>query len=278
MILYQTTHGILVADEVGGPYKLIAELRWDDLFTSKHVKKRVLALAGSSEGHLETVRPQELLPPIGSQEIWAAGVTYLRSKTARMEESADAGASNFYDLIYNAHRPEIFYKGTAHRVAGHEQQLTLRHDSKWMVPEPELTLAFANDGGFIGYTIGNDMSSRDIEGENPLYLPQAKVWDKCAGLGPGLLLADQYPKPETRIAISIRRNNAEIFQGQTEIAKMKQPFENLREHLFRCNSFPMGCYLMTGTGVVPPDQFTLQSKDEITITIDGAGTLTNTVA
>jgi 2-dehydro-3-deoxy-D-arabinonate dehydratase len=179
--------------------------------------------------------------------------------------------------VYSAHRPELFFKATPHRVAGHGQPMRLRSDSKWNVPEPELTLAFTSGGKLIGYTIGNDLSSRDIEGENPLYLPQAKVWDTCAGLGPGLLLSESYPSPETRIAISIRRAGAEVFGGETSIANMKQKFENLRDHLFRDNSFPNGCYLMTGTGVVPGNDFTLASGDEMSITIDGVGTLTNTI-
>jgi 2-dehydro-3-deoxy-D-arabinonate dehydratase len=210
--------------------------------------------------------------------VWAAGVTYLRSRTARMEESATAGGSDFYDKVYNAHRPELFFKATPHRVVGHRHSMTLRPDSAWNVPEPELTLAFNNRGELLGYTIGNDLSSRDIEGENPLYLPQAKVFDTCAGLGPGLALAIAYPPPETTIRMSIRRNNSEVFSGETQLAKMKQPLENLREHLFRHNSFPTGCYLMTGTGIVPDDSFTLQPRDEIAITIQGVGTLVNVIA
>jgi 2-dehydro-3-deoxy-D-arabinonate dehydratase len=195
-----------------------------------------------------------------------------------MEESATAGGSDFYDRVYHAHRPELFFKATPHRVVGHEQTMRLRKDSRWNVPEPELTLAFSNRGEMLGYCVGNDLSSRDIEGENPLYLPQAKVFDTCAALGPGLLLTEKYPSGETTIRMSIRRNHAEIFSGETQIANMKQSFENLREHIFRHNSFPHGCYLMTGTGIVPSDDFTLQSGDEISITIDEVGTLTNPIA
>jgi 2-dehydro-3-deoxy-D-arabinonate dehydratase len=215
------------------------------------------------------------LPPIGSQEVWAAGVTYLRSRTARMEESATAGGSDFYDRVYHAHRPELFFKATSHRVVGHGQTMRLRKDSRWNVPEPELTLAFSNRGELLGYCVGNDLSSRDIEGENPLYLPQAKVFDTCAALGPGLLLTDAYPPGDTMIRMTIRRENRDLFRGETQIANMKQSFENLREHLFRHNSFPHGCYLMTGTGIIPADDFTLQSGDEISIMIDNVGTLTN---
>jgi 2-dehydro-3-deoxy-D-arabinonate dehydratase len=156
--------------------------------------------------------------------------------------------------------------------------MRLRKDSRWNVPEPELTLAFSNRGGLLGYCVGNDLSSRDIEGENPLYLPQAKVFDSCAALGPGLFLTDAYPPGDTTIRMTIRRENREVFSGETRIANMKQPFENLREHLFRHNLFPHGCYLMTGTGIVPGDDFTLQLGDEISITIDNVGTLTNFIA
>jgi 2-dehydro-3-deoxy-D-arabinonate dehydratase len=172
----------------------------------------------------------------------------------------------------------LFFKATPHRVVGHGQSMRLRRDSHWNVPEPELTLAFSSGGELLGYTIGNDLSSRDIEGENPLYLPQAKVYDSCAALGPGLLLTGTYPPAETSIRMTIRRANVEVFSGQTQVANMKQSFENLREHLFRQNSFPHGCYLMTGTGIVPTDDFALEPNDEISITIDAVGTLTNVVA
>jgi 2-dehydro-3-deoxy-D-arabinonate dehydratase len=251
---------------------------WDDLFAARNsidglqrafeeASRRAEADADSAE--------MALLPPIGTQEVWAAGVTYLRSRTARMEESATSGASQFYDKVYNAHRPELFFKATPHRVVGHGGAMTLRRDSNWLVPEPELALAFDHRGHLVGYTVANDLSSRDIEGENPLYLPQAKVFDRCAALGPGLLLARSYPLASTAIQISIRRGGSEAFRGETSIAQMKQTFENLREHLFRHNSFPSGCYLMTGTGVVPGDDFSLKPGDEVAITIPEVGTLAN---
>jgi 2-dehydro-3-deoxy-D-arabinonate dehydratase len=254
-------------------------IAWDDVFTgaitpSELVRMRPAKPDAKQRG---TQVDGRLLAPIGTQEVWAAGVTYLRSRTARMEESATAGGSDFYDKVYHAHRPELFFKATPHRVVGHAQSMTLRQDSAWNVPEPELTLAFNNRGELLGYTIGNDLSSRDIEGENPLYLPQAKVFDTCAALGPALFLTTEYPPPETAIRMSIRRNNQDVFAGETLIANMKQPFENLREHLFRHNSFPTGCYLMTGTGIVPDDTFTLQSRDEIMITIEALGTLANVI-
>jgi 2-dehydro-3-deoxy-D-arabinonate dehydratase len=279
VLLYQTIGGLAVSDRAGGSLRSLASGTFDDFFRGVKILSELAeySTTGNAGQEVDVDTGIGLLPPIGTQEVWAAGVTYLRSRSARMEESSAAGGASFYDRVYNAHRPELFFKATPHRVVGHGQPMRLRPDSKWNVPEPELTLAFTNRGDFLGYTIGNDLSSRDIEGENPLYLPQAKVFDTCAGLGPGLLLADTYPGPETSIAISIRRGGAEVFSGATKIANMKQTFENLREHLFHHNSFPNGCYLMTGTGVVPPNDFTLQPGDEMSITIDGVGTLTNTI-
>ncbi|HEX2862116.1 MAG TPA: fumarylacetoacetate hydrolase family protein [Lacunisphaera sp.] len=222
--------------------------------------------------------PANLAAPIGTQEVWAAGVTYLRSRTARMEESKDAGGGTFYDKVYHADRPELFFKGTPHRVAGPGTPVRIRGDSKWNVPEPELTLAINSRGRIFGYTVGNDMSSRDIEGENPLYLPQAKVYDRSTGLGPCVFVTDEPLPLTTVIAIAINRDGATAFTGSTQISQIKRKFSELAEFLFRDNSFPHGAYLMTGTGIVPPDAFTLRSGDEIRITIEPVGTLVNTVA
>ena len=216
--------------------------------------------------------------PIQSQEVWAAGVTYFRSMTARKEESKDAGGGTFYDRVYHAERPELFFKSAAHRVVGPGQPVRIRRDSKWNVPEPELTLAINSRGRIFGYTIGNDMSSRDIEGENPLYLPQAKTYDGSASLGPALLVTDQPLAPTTEIAIEIRRGGGVVFAGATTISQIKRTFASLAEFLFCETSFPHGCFLMTGTGVVPPDQFTLQRGDEVRITVAPIGTLSNPVA
>ena len=216
--------------------------------------------------------------PIGRQEVWAAGVTYLRSRTARMEESKDAGGGTFYDKVYQAARPELFFKGTPHRVAGPGTPVRIRGDSHWNVPEPELTLALNRDGRLFGYTVGNDMSSRDIEGENPLYLPQAKVYDRSTALGPCLLVTNEPLPPATTIAIVIHRDGAAVFSGSTPISQIKRSFTELAGYLFRDNSFPHGAYLLTGTGIVPPDAFTLRAGDEIRITIEPIGTLMNTVA
>ncbi len=222
--------------------------------------------------------PPSLRAPLQSQEVWAAGVTYFRSRTARMEESKDAGGGSFYDKVYHAERPELFFKSTASRVAAPGTPVRIRADSKWNVPEPELTLAINARGRIFGYTIGNDMSSRDIEGENPLYLPQAKVYDRSAALGPCLLVTADVLPPETEIALEIHRGGTVVFSGTTCINQIKRGFDDLAGFLFRDNVFPQGCYLMTGTGIVPPDGFTLQSGDEVHITIEPVGTLINPVA
>ncbi|MFD2520588.1 fumarylacetoacetate hydrolase family protein [Emticicia soli] len=218
-----------------------------------------------------------LLPPIVSQEVWASGVTYLRSKNARMEESKDAGGRDFYDRVYSAERPEIFFKATAARTVGHKQGVKIRRDSKWNVPEPELTLFVNASGTIAGYTIGNDMSSRDIEGENPLYLPQAKSYDKSAAIGPCILVLEQPIPKETEIRLDIERNGINIFSQSTHLTQMKRELPELVRYLtFDC-TFANGCFLMTGTGIVPPDSFSLIQGDTVHISIEGIGTLTNTV-
>ncbi|HEX2852208.1 MAG TPA: fumarylacetoacetate hydrolase family protein [Opitutaceae bacterium] len=250
-------------------------LTWDELFSAEDPVARVRSAL--PKGAPAAV-PHPLRAPIQSQEVWAAGVTYLRSRTARMEESKDSGGGTFYDKVYVAERPELFFKATPHRVAGPGEPVRIRGDSRWNVPEPELTLAINSRGRIFGYTIGNDMSSRDIEGENPLYLPQAKCYDRSAALGPGLFLSDDPLPSTTAITIEIRRAAAAVFNGSTAISQIKRTFPSLVEFLFRDNSFPQGCYLMTGTGIVPPDNFTLRSGDEIRITIPPIGTLINSVA
>src|SRR5580704_707248 len=219
-----------------------------------------------------------LVAPIEEQEVWAAGVTYFRSRTARMAESEAAGGMTFYDRVYTAARPELFFKSTPHRTVGPGAPVRIRHDSKWNVPEPELTLLVSPKGKILGYTVGNDMSSRDIEGENPLYLPQAKVYDGSCALGPGLLIVNQPLPSTTGIHIEILRGGSAVFADSTTLEAMKRKPAELVDYLFRENSFPDGCFLLTGTGIVPPHDFTLASGDEIAITIDGIGTLSNPVA
>ena len=221
---------------------------------------------------------ESLLPPIGKQEVWAAGVTYLRSREARMEESADSGAADLYDKVYAAERPELFFKSMSHRVAGHNQQVYIRRDSSWNVPEPEMTLFMNSKGSIQGYTIGNDMSSRSIEGENALYLPQAKIFERSAAIGPCLYVPEQPVPADTSIEMSIERTSQEVYHDSTSINRMKRTFPELAGYLYRECDFPYGSFLMTGTCLVPPNDFTLQEGDKIAITIGGIGTLVNTVS
>jgi len=223
---------------------------------------------------IESVR---LLAPIDSQEVWGAGVTYERSKVAREQESE--GAARFYDLVYTAERPELFFKATPSRVVGPGQPVRVRRDTKWCVPEPELALVLSPALDLVGFTIGNDMSARDIEGENPLYLPQAKVYDSCCALGPWITLTAAMPRRESiGIQLAIDRGGEIVFQGETSIARMARRFESLIDWLSRDNHFPDGVILLTGTGIIPPDDFSLRSGDSVRIAIDGIGTLINPVA
>lgn len=274
MKLSLTADGLVV--ESGGQLHLLpASLDMDRVFSD--ADPAGLLRSALAEGRRLAAAPAARAP-LRSQEVWAAGVTYLRSRTARMEESKDAGGGTFYDKVYSAPRPELFFKSTAHRVAAPGQPVRIRADSRWNVPEPELTLALNSHGRIFGYTIGNDMSSRDIEGENPLYLPQAKVYDRSAALGPCVLVTETPLASTTEILIEIHRAGAAAFAGSTTLSQIKRTFAELAEFLFRENSFPHGCYLMTGTGIVPPDGFTLRSGDEIRITIPPIGTLVNPVA
>jgi 2-dehydro-3-deoxy-D-arabinonate dehydratase len=217
-----------------------------------------------------------LLAPIDHQEVWAAGVTYLRSREARERESE--GAASFYDLVYKAQRPELFFKATPHRVADPGGRVRVRRDSRWSVPEPELALVLSPRLQLVGYTIGNDMSARDIEGENPLYLPQAKVYDDCCALGPVITLADSLPPlKQVVIHLTIFRMGTQVFDGSTTLAQMARTFPDLIQWLGRENSFPNGVILLTGTGIVPPDDFTLHAEDRIVIEISGIGRLSNIV-
>ncbi|MEL6105297.1 MAG: fumarylacetoacetate hydrolase family protein [Planctomycetota bacterium] len=216
------------------------------------------------------------LPPIDDQEVWAAGVTYKRSQTARMEESE--AAASCYDRVYEADRPELFFKATPHRVSGHKQPLRIRSDATWNVPEPEITLVISPDMRIVGLTIGNDMSSRDIEGENPLYLPQAKCYNQCAGLGPWIAFHDKLPTPESlKVHLIIYRGEEAVFEQSTSGDQMARTFEDLVGWLGRDNSFPTGVFLMTGTGIVPTTEFTLQRGDLVHISIAEIGTLSNTI-
>ncbi len=274
MKLYRTTNGIYV--EHDGKYFPVPEANFDALVTHSDLRAYLKSTVDSARPASDFASAQ-ILAPIGTQEVWAAGVTYYRSRSARMEESKSAGGGDFYDRVYSAERPELFFKSTASRVAGPGSHVRIRSDAKWNVPEPELTLLINQRGQIIGYTVGNDMSSRDIEGENPLYLPQAKVYDRSCALGPCILVTPEPLPATTPIRLEILRQGAAAFSAETTLAELKRTPVSLVEYLFRDNSFPAGAFLMTGTGIVPPDSFTLAPGDRIRITIDPIGTLENVV-
>jgi 2-dehydro-3-deoxy-D-arabinonate dehydratase len=222
------------------------------------------------------LRDLTLLPPIDKQEVWAAGVTYKRSEEARKRESE--GAARFYNLVYDAARPELFFKCNPHRVAGHGGRVHIRRDSRWSVPEPELALVLSPKLKLVGYTIGNDMSARDIEGENPLYLPQAKVYDNCCSLGPVITLAGTMPPAsQVSLRLTIERRGDKVFEGSTNLSAMKRTLDDLIGWLGKETSFPSGAVLLTGTGIVPPDDFALAVGDVVHIDVTGIGRLTNFV-
>jgi 2-dehydro-3-deoxy-D-arabinonate dehydratase len=272
--LFRTATGRFVEED--GHYYRIDRLTWDALITHEDLKGCLKAII-AGEAPVTNFRVADLEAPIVEQEVWAAGVTYFRSRGARMEESKDAGGGNFYDRVYSAERPELFFKSTASRTVGTCGKVRIRKDAHWSVPEPELTLAINPRGEIFGYTIGNDMSSRDIEGENPLYLPQAKVYDGSCALGPGILITSSPLPRSTEIALEIVRGGRIEFAASVALTELKREPQKLVEYLFRDNSFPNGCFLMTGTGIVPPNTFTLASGDKIRITIEPIGTLENDV-
>ena len=263
--------------EKDGKWFTLPPLNFDELFRSDDPA----AWLGDATANAEAVDEPDfsntaLLPPIGNQEIWASGVTYFRSREARMEEAESAGGDVFYDKVYDAERPELFIKATAARTRGCGAAVGIRSDSTWDVPEPELTLAINASGKIFGYTIGNDMSSRSIEGENPLYLPQAKVYTGSCAIGPALVVGPPLP-PSTAIRVEIHRDGVEMFSGETDLSQIKRGLDELADFLFRSNEFPDGALLMTGTGIVPGSDFTLAAGDIVRISIDQLGTLENMV-
>jgi 2-dehydro-3-deoxy-D-arabinonate dehydratase len=262
--------------ENDGEYYVAGSVSWDGLIAREDLREHIERLIVKSSP-VNAPAEADLLAPIGSQEVWAAGVTYFRSRAARMEEAKTSGGGDFYDRVYQAERPELFFKATAHRVVGPAGKVAIREDASWSVPEPELTLFISPKGKIVGYTIGNDMSSRDIEGENPLYLPQAKVYDRSCALGPCILVSDGPLPASTQIQLEILRAGKVEFSGETSLQELKRDPAELVRYLYRNNSFPSGCFLLTGTGIVPPDSFTLKMDDEIRITIPPIGTLVNRV-
>src|SRR5215204_2964151 len=276
MKLYRTKTGIVI--EKNDQFYLVQNENWDTFINDdkliEKIEDLILVVKKRDDSVLE-----DILPPIGSQqELWACGVTYLRSKVGRHEESKASGGADFYGKVYEAERPEVFFKSTPHRIVGHNGFVRIRKDSTWDVPEPELTLVVTSSGKIIGYTIGNDMSSRSIEGENPLYLPQAKTYDGCAALGPCVYVTESAFPVDAQIALDIARGDSTIFSGTIGVSKITRTFEALAGFLFRECSFPSGALLMTGTGIVPPSPFTLHSGDEVSIAIDHIGKLVNRVA
>ena len=267
--------GVVVEERVFPLHVAGRPLSLADLLERPNVEIRGLgeeALRGPSVSSTDLIQ----LPPIDAQEVWGAGVTYLRSKQAREEESEQA--ASFYDQVYAADRPELFFKATPHRVVGPGQPIRARADSRWTVPEPELALVLRPDLSLVGYTLGNDVSARDIEGRNPLYLPQAKLYDACCALGPAIWLADDLDTVDPiEIRLTILRRGAALVRGSTSIRQMKRGFRELVDWLGRENSFPMGVILLTGTGIVPPDEFTLEAGDVVEIEAGPIGLLRNPV-
>ncbi|PRY85107.1 fumarylacetoacetate hydrolase family protein [Mongoliibacter ruber] len=272
MKLYKTTKGIII--EYNQKFYSTNAQDWDSFVNRDNLFQQIKTDISQLS---ETELGEEILAPIGTQEIWASGVTYMRSREARMEESKESGAAVFYSHVYEAVRPELFFKSTHFRASGPEEAVYIRKDSQWNVPEPELTLFANSSGNIVGYTIGNDMSSRDIEGENPLYLPQAKCYERAAAIGPCLYVPESPIDPDTTITMTINRNGKEVFQGQISINQMKRKHTELIEFLFREMNFPKGVYLMTGTCLVPDDTFSLQVGDQVKIEIPEIGELVNTV-
>lgn len=277
MHLFKTSAGAVLLNN--DQYFLLSE-PWDEIINRDklyHYLRQTESGQPINTSEAGKLLQSELLPPIGSQEVWAAGVTYLRSRDARMDESKDSGAADCYQRVYEAERPELFFKSFPHRVAGHEQEVYIRKDSTWNVPEPELALFINSKGSIQAYTIGNDMSSRSIEGENPLYLPQAKVYERSAALGPGLYILEQPIAVDTSIRLTITRNGTSMYEGSTRLSNMKRSLPELVQYLCREYYFPTGSFLMTGTSLVPPNDFTLQKGDVVVIEIDGIGILKNHV-
>jgi len=276
MKLYKTKSGILALRD--NKFYLIDGEDWDSFINDDNLFDKIVRI---TEEKKELANPQtylnDLQAPIQSQELWAAGVTYLKSKQERQEESKGAGGGDFYARVYEAERPELFFKGNRNRIVNPGGKVRIRKDSVWNVPEPELTLMITTSGKIVGYTIGNDMSSRSIEGENPLYLPQAKTYDGCASLGPCIFVAKEELPENTIINLNIKREEILVFEGRVEINQMKRKLKELVSFLYRECSFPNGNMLMTGTRIVPADDFTLQKDDEIIITIEPIGTLINRV-
>lgn len=276
MKVYNTTKGIII--ESDNLFYLTQE-NWDDFINDDNLSNKIKQLIKSLNpiNNAADIIANHLLVPMQSQELWASGVTYFNSKLGRQEESKDAGGGDYYERVYNADRPELFFKATVNRTVPSGGKVNIRKDSTWDVPEPELTLVITSNGKIVGYTVGNDMSSRSIEGENPLYLPQAKTYDACAGIGPCVLVSDESLPEGAKISMKITRNDEVVFDETIQINQMKRKPKELVSYLYRECTFPYGSLLMTGTGIVPSSAFSLKSQDKIQIFIENIGNLINFV-
>ena len=274
MKLYRTREGVLL--QSGEAFFSLGTLTIDELVNQPDLKHCLESWAEQGRT-VSAPGDRDLLAPVGTQEIWASGVTYERSREGRKEEAKEAGGGDFYSRVYRAERPELFFKACGWRAVGSGDKIRVRADAKWSVPEPELVLVVNNSGSIIGYTVGNDVSSRDIEGENPLYLPQAKVYNRSCAVGPCILVSDQLLSRSTSIEMAIERNGKVCYTGATTLAQMKRSAESLVKYLLLELSFPVGAMLFTGTGIVPPSDFTLRSGDKVKIRIPPIGELVNEV-
>jgi 2-dehydro-3-deoxy-D-arabinonate dehydratase len=278
MKLFKVRQGIVIEDDTSN-FFLLENVSWDEFVNDDKLYEKIKSITQTQKSSPDTgdLIASAIMPPVQSQELWACGVTYIRSKEGRQEESKAAGGGDFYARVYEAERPEVFFKATPHRIVGYGEKVNIRKDSTWDVPEPELTLVVTSSGKIVGYTIGNDMSSRSIEGENPLYLPQAKTYDACAAIGPCVYVTEEPLPANTMISLEIMRSGSQVFKGSVGINQMRRTPQELVSFVFRECTFPHGCLVMTGTGIVPGQDFTLRSGDEIRITIDNIGMLVNTV-
>ena len=274
MKLYRTREGVLL--ESGDAFFSLGTLTIDDLINHPELKHCLESCVDQGRT-VSAPQNRDLLAPVGTQEIWASGVTYERSREGRKEEAREAGGGDFYSRVYQAERPELFFKACGWRAVGPGDKIRIRADAKWSVPEPELVLVVNNSGSIIGYTVGNDVSSRDIEGENPLYLPQAKVYNRSCAVGPSILVSEQSLSRSTSIEMAIERAGKVCYSGATTLAQMKRSAESLVKYLVQELSFPVGVMLFTGTGIVPPGDLTLRSGDTVKIRIPPIGELLNEV-
>jgi 2-dehydro-3-deoxy-D-arabinonate dehydratase len=274
MLLYRTTKGFLLKSD--DQYFTVHGTDFDELLNLPNLQDHLREVSRRGPA-VEPPAREDILAPVGTQEIWAAGVTYERSREGRREESKESGAAVFYSKVYDAERPELFFKAPGWRAIGPNAKIRVRKDAKWNVPEPELVLVINSDRQIVGYTLGNDVSSRDIEGENPLYLPQAKVYDGSCSIGPAIWVSDQSFDRNTEITLAVERAGKPIFQGTVPLLRIRREFNGLVEYLYRELSFPVGAFLFTGTGIVPPNDFTLKSGDLVKIAVAPIGELINEV-